>query len=148
MTDYNIPEWIDTIVPHHSGMTRDHNETFEGMRKYHMTKEDPYYDIGYHFLITSDGVVHVGRPLNKQGAHVRRHNKYTIAICVTGNFSIEDPYTPNHPQMVALKELVSDLLRAKPTLDIMGHREFDGHESNECPGLLADMDVVRRWLRS
>lgn len=40
--------------------------------------------IGYHWLITADGVARAGRDKEEIGAHVRNHNQNSIGICMTG----------------------------------------------------------------
>lgn len=50
-----------------------------------MTREpEPFSDIGYHYVITKDGVIHFGRPLHIPGAHAYPLNKRSIGICLTG----------------------------------------------------------------
>ena len=46
--------------------------TVEQLRKDHLA--NGWSDIGYHFYITVDGVVHNCRPISKVGAHSLGHN--------------------------------------------------------------------------
>ena len=70
------------------------------VRRWHMGKNPPWSDIGYHFLIGRDGTVVVGRPITKTPASVRGHNTGTIAIALFGGFggaatdNFEDHFTP------------------------------------------------------
>jgi N-acetylmuramoyl-L-alanine amidase len=41
-------------------------------------------DCGYHYLIDRDGKVGTARPVERNGAHVRGHNKGTIGVSLFG----------------------------------------------------------------
>ncbi len=43
-------------------------------------------DVGYHFLIDSNGVIHVGRDLKYQGANAKGNNLDSIGVGFIGNF--------------------------------------------------------------
>ena len=60
-------------------------------------KERGWDGCGYHFVITNgvtkahddykpeaDGLIQNGRDVEKPGAHVRGHNKYSVGICLIG----------------------------------------------------------------
>jgi N-acetyl-anhydromuramyl-L-alanine amidase AmpD len=47
-------------------------------------KENSWDGIGYHYFITSKGVIQEGRDLELQPAAQKPHNKGTIAICTHG----------------------------------------------------------------
>lgn len=51
-------------------------------------------DIGYHYLIDSEGVIYRGRKPNIQGAHFCATNSNTLGVCLLGNFNIAFP-NPN-----------------------------------------------------
>jgi hypothetical protein len=55
---------LHTIIVHHSDSNGGDVETIRGWHK-----EKGYLDIGYHFVVLRDGVVQVGRPVEKVGAH-------------------------------------------------------------------------------
>ena len=40
--------------------------------------------IGYHWIITADGVPHAGRDKEEIGAHAQGHNAHSLAVCMTG----------------------------------------------------------------
>ena len=73
---------INSIVIHCSASGDDYDMPLDSIRKDHLSKG--WLDVGYHYYITRDGVVHKARPLNKRGAHVRGHNEYSIGICYEG----------------------------------------------------------------
>ena len=47
--------------------------------------------IGYHFLVAEDGTVFSGRPLDRQGAHVRGENEGNLGIALIGNYTDRPP---------------------------------------------------------
>jgi len=96
-------------------------------------------DVAYHFYSSKAGLIEVGRPMNKQGAHVYGHNKDTLAICLGGTNATE-------ASLAAAIELTVSLL---PYLgltekDVVGHNELDS--GKECPRLI--MDEVRKIIKS
>lgn len=54
----------------------------ERLRECHLQRG--FRDIGYHFYITRDGVLHHCRPVSEIGAHVRGFNRHSIGICYEG----------------------------------------------------------------
>ncbi len=67
--------------------------TVEDVRRWHV-EERKWDDIGYHFLITCDGVIHEGRPITKHGAHARTGKPYSrngwVGIALVGKNSFSD----------------------------------------------------------
>lgn len=57
---------------------------------YHMN-EKHYDDIGYNFLIGSDGNVLVGRGWEFAGAHTQGYNSDSVGIAFVGNFQGKSP---------------------------------------------------------
>lgn len=60
------------------------------IQAYHMN-EKHYDDIGYNFLIGSDGSVFVGRGWDFAGAHTRGYNYDSVGIAFIGNFESKSP---------------------------------------------------------
>jgi len=124
---FHVSRSIDKIIIHHSASPI--TTTVEHIEKWHV-KENGWNDIGYHFVITYDGVIHECRPLSKIGAHTKGKNRSSIGICIVGNTSVESPSTI---QIENLKLLLSALrhdFQLEPE-NIFGHKEFG---STECPG--------------
>lgn len=96
-------------------------------------KEQGWDGIGYHFVITRDGVIEAGRPLYWQGAHVRGHNAHSIGICLIGR----DEYTSR--QMRALERLIRRLKRVYVNSSVVGHYDLD--DKKTCP----NFDVKQWW---
>jgi hypothetical protein len=121
---------IECIVIHHSASSR--NTTFEQIRHWHMYgREDPFDDIGYHFVIGPGGGVHRGRTIDVIGAHVLGYNEHTLGICVTGdNTKKEDRW--NQSQKDGLIKLIGSLHIVLGYIPVERHSEL---APTKCPGL-------------
>ncbi len=92
--------------------------------------------IGYHFYITKDGTIWVGRPLDQIGAHVKGRNKYTIGVCYEGGVVRRDDKlipkdTRTKQQAQSLIKLVEALRRDnRDIIRISGHNEY---ANKACP---------------
>ena len=88
--------------------------------------------IGYHYVVTLDGTVHAGRPLQEAGAHCRGHNKNSIGVCYIGGCDtrMRPKDTRTSVQRTALRQLVSELRARYPTATVHGHREY---AAKACP---------------
>ena len=47
-------------------------------------KKRGWSGIGYHYVVQLDGTINQGRPIEKQGAHVKNKNKSSIGITYVG----------------------------------------------------------------
>ena len=95
--------------------------------KYDHTRNRGWTDIGYHFGIDFDGDIHILRPVNRSGAHVKGRNRNSIGVCVLGL----DGFT--HTQMLQLGKLCDTLcaVLGLKTKDVRAHYEFN--EAKTCP---------------
>ena len=89
-------------------------------------------DIGYHYLISSDGRIWEGRPLKYQGAHAGNNslNRGNIGIALIGNF---DEDRPSSSQVKSLGSLLSALT----SVHGIGSNRIYGHQDlrdTGCPG--------------
>lgn len=88
--------------------------------------------IGYHYVVTLDGVIEFGRDIATPGAHCIGHNSNSIAICYIGGCDAEghakDTRTP--AQRVTLSLLLVALRLKWPNAQVHGHREF---AAKACP---------------
>lgn len=115
-------------------------EMRDEIRGWHVN-DRKWSDIGYHYVVAPSGDVAHGRPVHRQGAHVRGKNLGTIGICmipvktirVMGKF--EDFYTEE--QRVAVKELIKGLPGIKK---VTGHNQY---AAKLCPGFLVNSED---WL--
>ena len=93
-----------------------------------------FADIGYHYYITRDGVVHAGRALYQVGAHATGYNEHSIGICYEGGLDIRgrpcDTRTPE--QKETLRKLLERLKEDYPEAKVVGHRDLPGVKK-DCP---------------
>ncbi|MGB1215522.1 MAG: N-acetylmuramoyl-L-alanine amidase [Pikeienuella sp.] len=118
------PEWWKS---------RTTNQKVAEVRKWHLDRG--WSDIGYHFLIDRNGNVAKGRPVSREGAHVRGHNKGTIGVSLFGGHGssetddFSDNFTPE--QDAALLTLLDDLKAKYGISRITGHNQY---AAKACPG--------------
>jgi hypothetical protein len=106
------------------------------MQAYHIDV-NRWCDLGYHFVVGIDGKVYEGRPHGRTGAHVGNHNTNNVGVSVVGTFV---NFQPRQSQLDGLTEISRWLVNRYPIprnrTHILGHKEWPGHASNACPGLL------------
>ncbi len=112
------------------------------IQSYHMDVRG-WCDIGYHFLVTEDGRVWEGRPVDKMGANVAHHNTGTIGLSWVGCFDskacggISSSNVPSDAALQAAGHVMHALEQkfgiTSDSDTIKGHRDFAG-ASTECPG--------------
>ena len=127
----------------------------QSIQRYHVSKG--WGDVGYHFLIGSDGSVYQGRPIEYTGTHAPP-NYHNIGVSVIGDFQTKEH--PSELQLAALLRLTSwlcDRFDIDPTsqitlfdqsnLALCGHRDWG---ATDCPGdrLYALLPAVRDGIRS
>jgi hypothetical protein len=117
---------LRTLVVHHSAvLLSDGPREIQGM---HFRRG--FADIGYHFLVSADGQMFEGRPLNVRGAHTARHNTGAVGVCLLGNFEVIQP-TP--AQLQSLHDLGRALRDVIGITHLAGHRDFPA-QATLCPG--------------
>ena len=91
-------------------------------------------DIGYHFLISRDGQIWEGRPINTLGAHTAGANTNNIGIALLGTFETVPPTEAQQTATSALLGAIgSQYGIALSRTTVKGHREQGTTETN-CPG--------------
>lgn len=123
---------INLIVLHCSATPEGRDVSASEIREWHM-RDRGFTDIGYHFVVRLDGTVEAGRPLDRPGAHCRKHNLRSIGVCYIGgadkNLRSKDTRTP--AQKAAIEFLTNRLLAAFPEATVKKHREL---AATACPG--------------
>lgn len=111
------------------------------MQRFHQDTRG-WDDIGYSFVVGSDGYVYEGRGWHWVGAHTRGHNTRGFGVAFVGN------YTETLPTEAALRTVREVLprcaLRAgllRPDYKLLGHRQL---VATDCPGN-ALFDLLRTW---
>lgn len=121
---------ISEIIIHCSATPEGRDVRPEEIRRWHLARG--FSDIGYHFVVTLDGTIHLGRPLSKAGAHCVGHNAISVGVCYVGGCDSKmrpaDTRTPE--QSRALRALVVMLQHYFPGATVHGHREF---AAKACP---------------
>jgi len=117
---------IDLIVVHCSDSDIPAHDNIETVREWHV-KERGWRDIGYHYFISKDGILHPGRAEETAGAHVSGHNSRSIGICLSGRTGF------TREQFESLEKLLKDICNryALEKKDILAHNDLDPMKS--CP---------------
>lgn len=125
---------IKEIIIHCTATPEGVDVSPETIKVWHI-QERGFADVGYHFIITLDGSVHQGRPIEMVGAHCLGHNSNSIGIAYVGGLSQvtkapKDTRTP--AQKKALVHLCTRLLEQYnlTTSDIYPHNKFS---NRACP---------------
>ena len=120
------------LVVHCSCTRVTQNVTVDDIDRYHRSKN--WAMIGYHYYISKDGEIHIGRPENLAGAHVRHYNEHAIGICYEGGLDASGRYadTRTAAQKASLYHLLKDLKYQYPNAKICGHRDFP-NVTKKCP---------------
>ena len=135
---------INKIVIHHTATSA--HTSFAAIRDYHM-KELGWRDVGYHYIINSDGFLRLGRPDWMVGAHVKGQNRDSIGVAVIGNFEDNDFLWIGRwstPQERMLRVVLSDLMRRYPDAGVVTHREI---AATLCPGAQLQRWVEDEWRK-
>lgn len=97
-------------------------------------RKKQWRDIGYHYLIDSDGGVWQGTPHLTRGTHTGGRNLNNVGICLIGRFAKEDE-PPTGAQWSSVVSVIQWLCQtydiALDVEHIYGHRDF---ANKECPG--------------
>lgn len=118
---------ITTLVIHHSATGPTVRP--ERIAEYHVKRMD-WPGIGYHFLVSAEGILYQTNSLETISYHATRANPYSLGICFLGNFTEQIP-TP--PQLQAGAHLVAWLMQELniPLENVDGHMRFT---TTACPG--------------
>lgn len=122
---------IDYIAVHCTATREGQVMTVEQIRAGH--KAQGWSDIGYHYVVTLDGRVHLGRDVDVAGAHVSGYNSNSIGISYVGGLEnrpgvaynkLKAKDTRTEAQKSALLNLLMALRKLYPYAKIQGHRDF------------------------
>ena len=116
---------INYLVVHCSATKENSNFDVDALRHLHVDINH-WQDIGYHFYITKDGVIHKCRPMKTVGAHVSGYNTFSIGVCYEGGLNREGTTkdTRTALQKQSLIDLLKVLIKRWPSAIIKGHRDF------------------------
>ena len=129
-SDMDVREGTGAVVIHHAGLSKDVDIDVPSIHDMHLG--NGWAGIGYHFVVHKDGFIEQARPLKYVGAHAYQNNKYTVGICMTGNYNLA---YPPFEQAFAVEQLTAALCKnykIKPSdCTIFGHRDLN---DTSCPG--------------
>lgn len=132
---------VRKIIIHHTAGPK--TMTVEEIRRFHVEKRK-YRDIGYHALIDQAGIIHMGRPINLQGAHCSGQNHDSLGISLIGYYHPPVNDTITEQQMDALTRLCAFWcqLYGLPASAIWPHQKFG---RTACPGnhVIGRMNDIR-----
>ena len=126
---------INKIILHCSATPEGKDYSVDTIRQWHLDRG--WSDIGYHYVVQRDGSIDKGRPEERQGAHVRGHNKDSIGISYIGGVEAKQKNgkwipkdTRTLDQIYALDFLIETLMKKYPNATLHGHNEFS---AKACP---------------
>jgi N-acetyl-anhydromuramyl-L-alanine amidase AmpD len=124
---------ITSIAIHHSLTLQGSSEAFA---RYHVN-HNGWPGIGYTYVINKNGLIDWCHDWNVKTAHVGKHNKYSLGICLVGDFRKEEP---TEEQLQAAADLCIKLIDEIESIEeIKAHQDFEGYGWKECPAF----DVMR-----
>ena len=125
---------ITEIVLHCTATPLGRDVHIDEVRRWH-TQGNGWKDVGYHYLITLDGCLELGRDLYTQGAHVKGHNATTVGVAYVGGLDADgepcDTMTCEQEETFEHLCFALQLVLAKP-LHVSGHN--DHTDNKACPG--------------
>ena len=124
---------IDLIVIHCSATREDRSLTPDDLETLHRRRG--FNGTGYHYYIRKDGTVHLTRPIDRIGAHVRGYNAHSIGTCYEGGLDESgkpaDTRTPL--QKETLRRVLGELKGLYPEARIVGHYQLSADVHKACP---------------
>lgn len=135
-------------VLHNSGTAAKYDkglDTVKSFNTYHLSKG--WKTIGYHWIISTEGIIYAGRKMEYIGAHAGSNgNSGSIGVCLVGNFEGTDKPTEKQKEaFTALHLALHKKFYSNKDLymSVRFHREF---MSTGCPGNIT-LSEVRGWIK-
>jgi hypothetical protein len=118
---------ITTLVVHHSAVPPSVGP--QRIAEYHVDSLD-WPGVGYHFLVSEDGILYQGNRLETVSYHAVQANPYGVGICFLGNFTKK---VPPPAQLRAGAHLIAWLMQELDVKldEVVGHKEV---LATQCPG--------------
>lgn len=139
---------VRRVFLHHSATDNPKHDNVDFIRKVHV-EQNGWSDIGYHYFITKDGIIHECRPLFRKPAAQKGHNTATIAICLSG---VEEFTKKQKKSLIWLCNEINTLYEG---LSFHGHSEVN---NTLCPaypykswlnldneGIIQKPSLTKRW---
>lgn len=128
------------IIIHCTASKEGKNLTVEQVHQMHL--KNGWSGIGYNYLITLDGSIYEGRPVDCVGSHTTNHNSISVGICYVGGLDEDGKPkdTRTKEQIASMTELCLYLHSKYPSAQFYGHRQF---ANKACPCF-----DVRGWIET
>jgi len=139
---------IEKIILHCTATREGQDVTVDQVRQWHTMPEPKgrgWSDIGYHFLITLDGTVWAGRPIERAGAHCKGQNEKSIGVCYVGG--IDKDGKPKDTRTALQKDALLDLcfvLIQNYNLNVRDVHAHYEYANKACPSF--NIDEFRKEL--
>lgn len=132
---------IHSVIIHSTATQPPMRVTVEDIDRWHRQRVPPFNEIGYHLVIYRDGSAHLGRDVDKVGAHAYRHNRGSIGVVMVGGLSAAHSPEANftRAQFKTLSKVLDEQEAYYPGLQIKGHRDT---KATACPSF----DVKHWWV--
>lgn len=149
-TDYRMGIWgnsytwyaerswptIKHIVIHHSVTNATNNGKSDVDYIAELHRKRGWDGVGYHFIITADGMVWYVGDISVQRANVADKNDIVIGVCMVGDFTKGNP---TDDQIISAHDLAKFFITEMPQLvnvkdwenGLKGHKEL---QATQCPG--------------
>ena len=128
--------YYDDIIIHCTNTREGRDVHVDEIRGWH--RQYGWEDCGYHYIVTLDGSVEVGRPLEREGQHCKGHNRDSVAVAYVGGLNRyglpADTRTPAQRKAIAtiVWNLTVRALNAGFGLpSVHGHRDYTPNK--DCP---------------
>ena len=124
---------INRIILHCTATKEGAHYDVNTIRSWHLQRN--FSDIGYHYVIYLDGSINLGRPVFKQGAHVKSENKDSIGIAYVGGLDLDGKPkdTMTAMQEIGFLQLFNSLNTTFGKLSLHGHNEYS---NKACPSFI------------
>ncbi|KAJ2951996.1 hypothetical protein O0L34_g4258 [Tuta absoluta] len=140
---------VDLVIIQHTVTPTCHTdatcaERVRNIQDYYMDQLN-YTDIGYNFLVGSNGKVYEGKGWLHSGAHTYGYNRKSIGIAFIGNFNEASPTEASIEATKLLLQCGVDRGHMKRDYNLVGHRQLIATQS---PGrkLYAEIRGWTNWL--
>ena len=108
-------------------------------------------DVGYNFMIGSDGTIYEGRPLQYEAAHVGGHNAGNVGVAFLGDYSSKPL---SDAQLAAAHSLITRLndvygipaRNANSNNYIYSHGQFDTKRQSELAGAATQIEALKQSI--
>jgi hypothetical protein len=112
------------------------------VQRKHTDQPQNFTDVGYHYVVDTNGAIYEGRPLGIEGQHVELFNAANLGIALAGDFeprlaNLGSPDIPTAAQLASLDDLVDVLAARFAIRSVWTHLERkhqSGAGDTECPG--------------